>query len=100
MSGQLVASMARLHCLALLSALIATPLAAETPSTAEPWRIRDVAYADPETPLPSVQVGSTARIGFGIFGLKAETKRRKAVTVRDVSAPRHRRAGVGISLKF
>ena len=94
------ASMARLHCVAFLSAFIAAPVAAETPPTAVSWRVSDVAFSDMETPPPSVRVGPNAQIGFGIFGLKAETKRRKAVTVRDISAPRHRRVGVGFSLKF
>ena len=46
------------------------------------------------------ELSPTASFGIGIFGLKAERNRQAPVTVREIAAPKTRRAGVGISLKF
>ena len=100
MSGQREASMARLICVALLSILTTVPAFAQTASKPDSWRIQETGLSAIETPLPAVEIGSDARLALGIFGLKPETGRNRAVTVREVTAPRHRRAGVGFSLKF
>jgi len=91
--------MDRLACAALFSVCIAAPVTAQTTSTPS-WRIEEISLAATEPPLPALAVGSYGRLGLGVFGLKSETVRSRAVTVREISAPRPRRPGLGFSLKF
>lgn len=93
--------MARLFPVAFLSLLTAFPASAQTTADAENWRVRDVSFAlEPALQPPGTTIGSHGRLGLGMFGLKSEQSRQRAVTVREIDAPRHRRAGVGFSLKF
>lgn len=84
----------------LLLTLIATPAAGQNVGDAESWRIREPANRALEREPPSIDIGSYGRFGLGMFGLKPETPRNRAVTVREVTSPKQRRAGVGFSLKF
>jgi hypothetical protein len=92
--------MTRMVCVALLSILIAVPASAETAAAPNSWRIREIPIATAETQLPAIDLGSYGRIGVGVFGLKPDVARSRAVLVREVTTPRHRRAGVGFSMKF
>jgi hypothetical protein len=51
-------------------------------------------------PFASTQVAPNARLGVGFFGLKRERSGMGAATVREVNAPKTRRAAIGFSLKF
>ena len=84
----------------LLLTMVAAPAAGQSVAGTNDWRFRDVSFQTPERQPPSIDVGSYGRLGLGMFGLKSETPRSRAVTGRDLSAPRQRRAGVGWSLKF
>ena len=46
------------------------------------------------------QIAPNAHIGIGMFGLKPEKSALRPVTVREVDAPKQRRAAVGFSLRF
>lgn len=93
--------MARLVPVALLSVLVAQPAATQVAANPENWRVREIYFTvDRASQLPATAVGSHGRLGLGIFGLNTEPTRQPAVTVRDVDAPRRRRAGVGFSMKF
>ena len=46
------------------------------------------------------QIAPNAHFGFGMFGLKSEKSPLRPVTVREIDAPKQRRAAVGFSLKF
>lgn len=46
------------------------------------------------------EIAPNAHFGFGMFGLKSERSHLKPVTVREINAPKQRRAAVGFSLKF
>ena len=98
--GQREAPMVHLVCAVLFSVLVAVPATAQTGTRPDSWRIQEVGGSATETPLPAIEVGSYARLGLGMFGPKAEPVRNRAVTVREITAPRHRRAGVGFSMKF
>jgi hypothetical protein len=92
-------SMVRLPIVLLVS-LIAAPAAGQTAAGADAWRVREVTVRNAERHLPSIDVGSNARFGLGVFGLKSQTPRSKAVIGHELSAPKQRRAGVGFSVKF
>jgi hypothetical protein len=100
-SGQQGEPMTRPVVILSLLTLVATPATGQSNSSTEPWRIREMTPpASQNYQPPAVDVGSSGRFGIGIFGLKPDTARGRAITVRDVNAPRQRRAGVGLSLKF
>jgi hypothetical protein len=85
----------------LLALLGSVPAAAQPKSTPDQWRLHEVNFADnPALKLPGADIGSLGRLGVGMFGIRTEPLRQPAVTVREIDAPRQRRAGVGISLKF
>ena len=46
------------------------------------------------------QIAPNAHFGVGMFGLKPEKSPLRPVTVREIDAPKQRRAAVGFSLKF
>ena len=92
--------MIRLVPVALLAFLATVPAAAQTASTSDDWRFRDIPASAKSRGMPAIDVGSYGRFGLGMYGVKPESARGPAVTVRDVTAPRHRRAGLGFSLKF
>ena len=92
--------MSRLVAVALLAFVATAPIAAQTGPNPDAWRIHEISEPSSSRRTPSVDVGSNGRFGLGMFGLKPESARGRAVIVRDVTAPRHRRAGVGFSLKF
>ena len=92
--------MARLMSVALLALIVAAPAVARDSSPSN-WRVGGVNYPnEPAWQLPGARLGDKGRFGVGIFGLRSETARQRAVTVREIDAPRPRRAGVGLSLKF
>ena len=99
-SGHQGTRMTRLVCVALLSTIVTAPAAGQPLANSGAWRVAEISVPTNSAQLPAVDVGNSGRIGFGMFGLKPETARSRAVVVRDVTAPRHRRAGVGLSLKF
>jgi len=92
--------MVRSTCAALLLIAIAAPAAGQNMTADNAWRVRDTTIDTPRQQLPAIEVGNFGRFGVGIFGLKSQTPRSRAVTVREVSEPRERRAGVGFSMKF
>lgn len=92
--------MVRTLSVVMVSASLAAPAAAQTVSKSESWRIADVPSQIAERQMPSVNVGSTGRFGPGMFGLKSQMPRSRAVVGHEVSTPKQRRAGVGFSLKF
>ena len=93
--------MVRLVPAVLLLLFASEPADAQSGSSAESWRFREVEFANnPSIQLPAADIGTNGRLGLGIFGFKAESARQRAVTVREVDTPRYRRAGVGFSLKF
>jgi hypothetical protein len=93
--------MARLVPVALFLSFVAAPAAAQVAVNPETWRVRDISFAvDPAMQLPGTVVGSNGRLGLGTYGLNTDPTRQRAVTVRDVDAPRRRRAGIGFSMKF
>lgn len=100
MSGQQDLPMVRPISVALLLILPLSPAIGQRASNADAWLFRNVTIQTAEQQPPSVEVGSYGRLGVGMFGLKSGTPRGKAVTVREVSEPRQRRAGIGFSLKF
>jgi hypothetical protein len=88
--------MARFLFVALVS-LVAAPAVGQ--SKGEAWRIRELPVkTKPALSLESA-AGTASRIGVGMFGLKSHTPFRP-VTVDEVTAPKSRRPGVGVSLKF
>jgi hypothetical protein len=92
--------MARLHAVALVALLTSIPSAAQTVGS-DNWRFREVRPAvEPARQLPGAKLGANGRFGIGMFGIRDDSARRRPVIVREVDAPRHRRAGVGFSLKF
>jgi hypothetical protein len=99
-SGQQGALMSRLVPALLLAFLATVPAAAQTTPTPDAWRISDLLPPGDDRRIPAFELGPNGRLGLGMFGVKPESARGPAVTVRDVTAPRHRRAGVGFSLKF
>ena len=100
-SGQQGARMTRPVIILSLLTLVATPAAGQSISNSEPWRLREMTPPPAEEhQRPAIDVGSSGRFGIGIFGLKPDTARGRAITVREVNEPRNRRAGVGFSLKF
>ena len=100
-SGQQRVPMTRLVIILSLLTLVATPATGQRISSTEPWRIGEISLpAVEEHERPELDVGSSGRFGIGIFGLKPDTARGRAITVREVNEPRNRRAGVGFSLKF
>jgi len=46
------------------------------------------------------QIAPNAHFGIGMFGLKPEKSPLRPATVREIDAPKQRRAAVGFSLKF
>jgi len=46
------------------------------------------------------EVSPNAAVGLGMFGLKPERAQQMPVTARELGAPRTRRAGVGVRVKF
>ncbi len=46
------------------------------------------------------KIAPNAHIGIGMFGLKPEKSALRPVTVREIDAPKQRRAAVGFSLRF
>ena len=93
--------MARLVSVALLSALWVAPAAGQVIAHDDGWRIAEPPpFASSELRLPAAEISRKGRFGFGLFGIKREKAHDRPVTVRDVEAPRQRRAGVGFSLKF
>jgi len=46
------------------------------------------------------EVSPKATVGLGMFGLKPERAQQMPVTARELGAPRTRRAGVGVRVKF
>lgn len=46
------------------------------------------------------QIAPNAHIGIGMFGLKPEKSALRPVTVREIDAPKQRRAAVGFLLRF
>ena len=92
--------MIRLVCVALISAFAASAATAQTTGGADAWRFQEPSAPPSDRRLPSLELSSTSRIGLGMFGIKADTSRSKAVIARDVTAPKQRRAGLGFSLKF
>jgi hypothetical protein len=85
----------------LLLTLVASPTHAQEPSNTEYWRLRDVNLTANAAPaLPGATIGAGGRFGLGMFGLKLDHSRQRAVIARDIDAPKVRRAGVGFSLKF
>jgi hypothetical protein len=92
--------MVRLVPIILLLTLTATPAAGQDLGSAEAWRIRGTADPTPDRQPPAVNVGSFGSFGLGMFGLKPQSPRSRAVTVREMTEPRQRRAGVGFSLRF
>lgn len=53
-----------------------------------------------ETRIGRAEIAPNAHFGFGMFGLKSEKSPLRPVTVREINAPKQRRAAVGFSLKF
>lgn len=92
--------MVRVGSLLLLLALSEMPAVAQSTATAEILRIRETPSPGHDPQLPAISVGSTGQFGLGIFGLKSQTPRSRAVVGYEVSTPKQRRAGVGFSLKF
>ena len=92
--------MVRIGSFLLLLALSAMPAVAQSTATDEILRIRETPSPRPDPQLPAISVGSTGQFGLGMFGLKSQTPRSRAVVGYEVSAPKQRRAGVGFSLKF
>lgn len=93
--------MVRLVPVTLLLLLASEPADAQSESGADAWRFRQVEYSNnANLQLSATTIGSRGRLGLGIFGFKSDPARQRAVTVREVDAPRHRRAGIGFSLKF
>lgn len=46
------------------------------------------------------QIAPNAHFGVGMFGLKPEKSPLRPATVREIDAPKQRRAAVGFSLRF
>ena len=46
------------------------------------------------------QIAPNAQVGIGMFGLKPEKSPLRPATVREIDAPKQRRAAVGFSLRF
>ena len=46
------------------------------------------------------ELAPNLHFGFGMFGLKSEKSPMRPATVREIDAPKQRRAAVGFSLKF
>lgn len=92
--------MTRLVCVALLSAAVAAPAAGQSLASSDAWRLREASVQENNARLPAIDLGNNGRVGVGMYGPKPETSRNRAVVVRDVTAPRQRRAGVGLTLKF
>lgn len=74
------------------------------PDRPEAFR-RDFTIGQPSWLEPENRISITARIGpnltagIGMYGHKRD-KAQPSVTARDLSGPKSRRAGVGLSLKF
>lgn len=92
--------MARSVSIFLLLVFAATPAFGQSVGHRDEWRIREVTIPSDDTQLQLIGVGPNGRFGPGIFGLKSQTPRSRAVIGTEVSAPKQRRAGVGFSLKF
>jgi len=100
-SGQQGTMVVRLIPALLLTLLVSVPAAAKPAQSHENWRFRDVSFVDsPAFQLPGADIGPLGRIGVGMFGNRDKTARQRAVTVREIDAPRQRRPGVGLSVKF
>lgn len=92
--------MARFLSTILLLIVVATPAFGQSVGHKEEWRIRDVTVPGDDAERPAINIGPNARFGPGIFGLKPQTPRSRAVIANEVNAPKQRRAGIGFSLKF
>lgn len=92
--------MVRVSSFLLLLAFIPMPALAQSTAADEILRIRETPSPQQDGQLPAIRVGSTGQFGLGMFGLKPQTPRSRAVVGYEVSAPKQRRAGVGFSLKF
>jgi hypothetical protein len=93
-------AMVRVCSFLLLLALGAMPAAAQSSASADLLRIRETPPPRNDPQLPAINLGSGGQFGLGIFGLKSQTPRSRAVVGYEVTAPKQRRAGVGFSLKF
>lgn len=92
--------MTKLVCVALLSAIASAPAAGQAVAPSDAWRFREISIPASSPQLPAFELGASGRIGLGMFGIKPDISRSRAVVARDVTAPRQRRAGVGFTLKF
>lgn len=104
--------MARWISIAALIALLASASGAQTPgNSTRDWnmgRIDDlVASPDRRSTQPGsakiiagTEIMPNVRFGLGFFGIKAERSRVAPVTVREITEPKTRKAGLGLSLKF
>jgi len=90
--------MARFLFVALLC-LIAAPAVGQSTPKGHAWRIRELPVTPRAAMSPGAAIGSTSRIGIGMFGLKSRAPL-QPVTVEEVTAPKSRHAGIGWSLKF
>ena len=100
MSGQQGMPMVRFVPIALLLTLCTAPAAGQAVGNGGSWRVRDVTIQTAERHLPSIEAGAHGRFGLGMFGLKNDTPRSRAVIGHEVSAPKQRRVGLGFSMKF
>jgi len=84
------------------SVALLTPVSTQAQDAShDGWRFREVIFrSQPQSLLPGAQLGANARFGLGMFGIRSEATRQRPVTVREIDAPRQRRAGLGFSLKF
>ena len=92
--------MVRVCSFLLLLILGAVPAVAQSTASADLLRIRESPPPRHDPQLPAINVGPGGQFGLGIFGLKSQTPRSRAVVGYEVTAPKQRRAGVGFSLKF
>ena len=101
--------MIRLGSVALIALSLPTAAWSNPPTTADqpqqkqsfhmPRPSSDYGLA-PDTRIGRAEIAPNAQFGFGMFGLKSERSHLQPVTVREINAPKQRRAAIGFSLKF
>ena len=103
--------MARLLPVALILALAPADAWAQPADTVQPrdWRMPTLNSFPPQFPsaapfesrlVAGAEIAPNAGFGFGMFGLKPMARLQTSVTGHDVNAPRSRRAGIGLRVRF
>lgn len=97
--------MVRLGSVALIALSLPAAALCNPPTNNQPVRNFHLQQPSADRFAPDGRFGRTeiapnTHFGFGVFGLKSEKSHLQPVTVREIDAPKQRRAAVGFSLKF